>query len=839
MSSSNQQKQNIRLSYPAWRVFVFGVDVSEDVTSLTLNWNDDRTPNMAEFTLAADLDRYIITGRDIEALYSDTLGGRKDVERFAQEDSITEGLVATLVNDNVKSKVLLAKIKERVAVSGKKTGSQAATQASTARKLAFQQGEHLRFPFQEGHCIFHTGDAVRIFLRDPFNPREWYFGFTGSVSDWRETLDVNGKHVVTLTAEDSLRVLRFARFTNNAAIGGDRVTIDPTRDTELRTWRTDIFSGFSFGEILYTVIFGSDQSRTTEKGAFGDRARVAATVPLSAKRYGASGHTPYSDNGVFNYAESKIFALRDGEEARDARSSLAVRGKPCEVIRSLEEWQKTIDHRVPIDLKDLLELVPPDHRSRAETVLSRWHENRDKLEEIITYIGEHPELFPVDYGRLFILTPLSFGGGGLNNDVLSRDFVSSVATETEFTSRLQILFNTCQHIDFSFYTTPRGDLVCEMPLSHMHPRDFGPAFQSRYEYTYDDVISLESRFSDEHVCTQMVVPWNLVRGFPGTVGDSTRANLPPGIVTLDALVPLFGLRLQKMPPLAAIDSRGAAEVLAAIRIAQLNSNVWTKTMDVVFRAGIGPNRPLWFEPRNFISCTRGVGTALTWNSGLTQSLKLNYHRGWSGLVDDAGNAIFEPFGGRDLLTISQAIQSGTTKDGQPSTKTEPKPGERAADGTVYVRSQFDEVTKANVAEGLRQANLIAARIREKYRDQDGTIHYNITGQDILGSQWRSAEENKRFKGHDQSRHLVGAAYDIPQSKLNIINAAGPSKKAAGAPDLTLDMVHEVVVDLRKEGALGSNVGIKYGDPQHLDHIHMQFPRELSDRVAKQPPAKGR
>jgi len=332
----------------------------------------------------------------------------------------------------------------------------------------------------------------------------------------------------------------------------------------------------------------------------------------------------------------------------------------------------------------------------------------------------------------------------------------------------------------------------------------------------------------------------LVRGFPGTVGDSTRANLPPGIVTLDALVPLFGLRLQKMPPLAAIASRGAAEVLAAIRIAQLNSNVWTKTMDVVFRAGIGPNRPLWFEPRNFISCTRGVGTALTWNSGLTQSLKLNYHRGWSGLVDDAGNAIFEPFGGRDLLTIAQAIQSGTTKDGQPNTKTEPKPGEPAANGVVYVRDRDDPVTIANVAEGKRQANLIAARVRDNHTREDGTILYNIEGEDLLNSQWRSFTHNKKVGSKtDKSRHLVAAAYDISNDKLKAINDFGPPKRAEGAPPLELDMVHQATLELWKEGALGPGVRIIYGDPQHRNHIHVQFPREPSERVTKQPAGKGR
>ena len=82
-------------AFPAFRVFVFGVEITEDITSVTVNNSDDRAPSTARIVLAnagpegrSEFDwsweeesngtrisgrneRYIVSAADIRALYDD------------------------------------------------------------------------------------------------------------------------------------------------------------------------------------------------------------------------------------------------------------------------------------------------------------------------------------------------------------------------------------------------------------------------------------------------------------------------------------------------------------------------------------------------------------------------------------------------------------------------------------------------------------------------------------------------------------------------------------------------------------------------------------------------
>ena len=59
----------VRHAFPAYRVFIYGVNVTEDVLQAEVRWNYGRAPNTCNITLANDLDKYIFTTKDLKALF--------------------------------------------------------------------------------------------------------------------------------------------------------------------------------------------------------------------------------------------------------------------------------------------------------------------------------------------------------------------------------------------------------------------------------------------------------------------------------------------------------------------------------------------------------------------------------------------------------------------------------------------------------------------------------------------------------------------------------------------------------------------------------------------------
>src|SRR5687767_7018355 len=55
-------------AFPAWRIFVFGADVTEHVMSCSFSAHDGRAPNMCEFVLDNKNDQFTITEEDIYAM---------------------------------------------------------------------------------------------------------------------------------------------------------------------------------------------------------------------------------------------------------------------------------------------------------------------------------------------------------------------------------------------------------------------------------------------------------------------------------------------------------------------------------------------------------------------------------------------------------------------------------------------------------------------------------------------------------------------------------------------------------------------------------------------------
>jgi hypothetical protein len=122
---------------------------------------------------------------------------------------------------------------------------------------------------QEGDCIFHCNDPVRVAFRDPFDARVWYWMFTGFVDSCTENVGVNLDSEIIINCTDVTKVARYATIQMNTGL------LDPNIDwifEGLTNQQGDNaanigvlgvkqpFEGLSVPEILEVLFFGSESS---------------------------------------------------------------------------------------------------------------------------------------------------------------------------------------------------------------------------------------------------------------------------------------------------------------------------------------------------------------------------------------------------------------------------------------------------------------------------------------------------------------------------------------------------------------------------------------------------
>lgn len=781
----------LRNLYPGWRIFVFGEEVTEDCTSCTINWNDGRAPNISNFTLvnkgAASVspddsdsgvfDRYIITEKDIHALYDDvnldeeasaaraklpelqtrlatitefldslTQEGvptstsnfsvetgatkrqaqeeyRQEVENYAQHiDRLVRRRLRNTIRDDRKRRVLSAKIGERVQIAQPTLDVTKTEGAKSASSTAALKGDALKYSFQQGDCIFQGNDPVRVFWRDPQQPKTWFHMCAGFVSSWNDTVDANNKAQVTIHVEDPTRILRYARVSTNPGIF-DIKAIQQTEDLVLRTFFNAGFAELTLPELMYTIVFGPELATTTARLRPQAGGTDSPVVPYRRVSVNGALETtvPKEGAGSFNFERSLILTYGPKAEGGDSETTLSI-DKPEIAVPDLATYQAIVDHRV--SESDLDTMLDPKAKAQGYNPRQRLFRTGDSREDelplglapdptigeirpeaIISEIGRNPHLYPVDGGRLIILLPGSLGAS-TNRDVVTRDLISSVATQTTFRNRLAMIYDAIEQIEFSFYASPKGDLILEPPLYDFNPSDFGeepivlddstltpqsigvvvpisPRAQTtvraeanqtsaetirqafgttavgssfgpyapHYRVSKEETIQFSRTFSDERIRTQMVSTWNLVKSREG-VGTAQSIGIAPRAYTIRSLVPQYGVRTEVVPPTVFMSDPKAANVFVNVKLNQMNADARSHTYEVLPRLRPAPNRPLLFARRNEIATVRSVSHSLVWNQSMSTTLGVNYVRGWDGnIADDGVTLVHSPIGGKAGRTL--------------------------------------------------------------------------------------------------------------------------------------------------------------------------------------------
>lgn len=669
--------------FPGYRVFIYGQEVTQDVIAVTFQDTDGRTPNTCAITLVSPFDRYVVTPFDmgqygivgninIEAVNQnipivDPMGTQMDIS-----DRSALPVYGALVpmDDTIKSRVILAK---------KNVPATILRPSATATDPNPKARSALPYPFHSGKPIFHPNDPVRVFTRDPSDPNIWYFQFSGLVSDFSDETDANNTNILTITAESPNKWLRYGRFTANPGIVDVKrqvVRDVMTQDIAVRTVFANLFSHLTLPEIFFAMLFGisafanpsgvADALADAKKQL--DSGKKQATLDFTSelakrvethqeKAYSvedSDGHLLTRHNwgiGHLNLERSRVFIYGDAG-GPDVGNDGIPPSLQSVLISNLETYQSAIDHTVqPTDLKDMRSdgvLVYPDlFRSTAA--------NTD-IPSVITYIGQHPEIYAVDGGRLMMLIPRSLGQA--RRTIVTNELVSSFNLNTEWSTRGDVLYDVVQRIQFVFYVSPKGDFCVEFPLFDASPEQFGK-FAKNYLVGVPDTTNVSSQFSDTLVMTQAVCSPVIIQNMEKTAPDTLAAQVGlQQVVTLWHLIPLYGVRNAPITPRGYIATTQAAQLYAMICLNRLNADSYTQKVTMNPRMTAWLNRPFYIQRRNHIGTTRTISHNITWGEGgtATTDLGLASMRGWDGSTDKNGRMIFTPIGGKFPLAYDILFQ---------------------------------------------------------------------------------------------------------------------------------------------------------------------------------------
>jgi len=386
------------------------------------------------------------------------------------------------------------------------------------------------YPYQEGDCIFHFNDPVRVVVRDPFDPRIWYWEFTGFVDVLTNNIGMNLDSLVSITCTDVTKPVRYA-VTQLNAYGLDANISNVLKMFDQSGNNTaaqsgillskEIFSGLRIQEILELIFFGSEYVvKDLDPYIFYLKEMIDTLdnetefVQFAISKFGTTLEEAYnyvSLDDTYQVSVEDTRNLFKGFVDKDFQSTGAVRAKNLQWkgivtprgipfkrrnnnygvsfyvygtptvldiaygakgISDFYNWNEIVHHRVRYSD---LETMRNEYSSPAN-----FNSSNMNVDQVIYTIGTDIINYPVGHGRVFYFAP-----AGLS-DVTSEGVLdkglnagASLAAHSVFKDRLTLLYDAASSIDWRFYATPRGDLVFEHPFYDFDPKDFfGTKFQN-------------------------------------------------------------------------------------------------------------------------------------------------------------------------------------------------------------------------------------------------------------------------------------------------------------------------------------------------------------------------
>lgn len=386
----------------------------------------------------------------------------------------------------------------------------------------------LKYPMQQGDCIFHPNDPVRVAFRDPFDPRIWYWAFTGFMDAYTETQGENKDSVLTINCTDVTKMARYTFIQLGVGLADPNIenVVSALKEESAAgvQYFKELFAMFTMQEVLETLFFGTQSTLTTLEDAVASQ--IAGMSDEAIKQYMSSNFPEYTVPSSVKYKESPEDLKKEAivSTIQRRKTNIARAGKlspisvPAPYMQGVSKGAAATENIGSHPYDENSEYIIAkrcnsqygvttyfygdtslEDRATGEEIsnLYRYNEilhhrvrtrdlydmaldpgefagsfNEQPATKIIDIIGKDKKKFPVGHGRVFYTSRARFAEGDFARQIVDRSMGGTSGLFSTFRDMLSYIYDMAERADFRFYATPKGDFVFELPFYDFDPIHF-------------------------------------------------------------------------------------------------------------------------------------------------------------------------------------------------------------------------------------------------------------------------------------------------------------------------------------------------------------------------------
>lgn len=648
-AKSDARGSRVFIGAPDYRVFVWGIDVTDDVVAIQISHQMDENVSTATVTFANDNEKWVVPN----ALNLVPLGSIPDELTLPSSEDTPLHLAAAVGTNTVPRRVgqvtpiAFAKQKRDNFIHAI-SGAKEATTSAFADLLRQFQSSRI-FPFIPGRPMLQMGDPIRVFLKNPWaiarsdvnlqgpapegavsvgppgSQEKWYFGFTGFIAVPTENVEAEtNKSNIICMCEDIRRLLRFMRTTTSPNVFNFNAV-------------TDVITARDAKELLKKI--AGDAILVNASNAMSAGMTLVNTTPgpTSTSIPGVTSGPGDGPPGVIDFL---LFGDTGGIEALGFTVNKKQEG--AQLIAGVLGFNRN-DRTVALlsgnagaeieqALSDLMDKIYPElTEDQVDLYGADWS------------LGANAEVAP-EPNHLYIILPDSAGFAppgqkGADQFFWPYDFGMRIDYYIEFRSRLDVINEFVKNIESVWYTTPKGDIVVEFPQYDALPFNFKTPWKQILQLR-DEYEGFSATEDDRLIKTLTIAQGSPVEGL-----DSR--NFPPiniGRHFNPELAARFGIREQRDSrpfKYGEVHANASLPTLAALWQELANADAYRLeglTMTPNFRAPIA--KPYFFAHRNQIVYAKAIHHQIAWAQVCRTVYDFQYVRHF-----DPGTGTWEKIGG--------------------------------------------------------------------------------------------------------------------------------------------------------------------------------------------------
>lgn len=601
-------ESRIFIGAPDYRVFIWGIDITSDVFSVSTNLTLDDNVSTALVNIVNDNEKWVLptgyAGASIDSipdelsestLESGTVGGHADTLLGLSVGTNTKDPLTRYVTPAKFARVKREHMRLKLSLDSSDPGT-GGSNSLAAELLTKVQSSNL-FPFLPGRPLIQMFDPIRIFLKNPWNLEtdEWYFAFTGYIASATEDFDATtNRSIIRVQCEDIRRLLRYMRTSTNPNVFDMNVL--PQDQT--------VISGHGAVDFRNKLRSkGADLTLVTGNAALSagmTLVRRQESDPPGVLELLLLGDT---DQLVVNQGNS-------GDPAPFASGVLGFKdgGKVITILTVDNNFESNLTKQA---LNDIYPILTEDEVNQFGIDWSLGE--RD---------GVRPEL-PGAANRLWVILPDEAHLPAFRDPF---DWGMRIDYFSEFRSRLDIINEFVKNMDCIWYATPKGDIVLEFPNYDCLPQLHDPPWRS--------ILTLQNEFTrfssteDDRNIKTLTIAVGSALDSPDTSKSEPYLAFYPHVNR--ELVARYGIREQRQNrPFQYKESviPGALAALAAMWQNLANADAYRlEGLEMLPNFRGAPGRPYHFKFRNWIGFCTSIQHQVVWNQMAQTVYGFNYIR---------------------------------------------------------------------------------------------------------------------------------------------------------------------------------------------------------------------